>query len=341
MKKFTFISLFGIFFSCNLMAQKATANEYQYVPIADNHIWSVGYMKFKTLGDTLINNKKYLKVYKQEEDSAYEFDISNAWYFCALRNDTVNKKVYVVYPDSKTVYDYLGETKFLFTTTDTTELLLYDFSLNMGDTVYVYEYREDGSVTRVPLVVVDVFTYWDTGSGNYFHDYDSLKILDNGDVRRQIFLRMPEGTNGFSTAWIEGIGSVHGLTRHFRLDFIPPVFHHWVLLCYKNESELLLSTFWNINNNCFRFPKVGIKENKRDLEFIVYPNPATNLIRIQNAKKIDLNNERIEIFDIYGKRVLRQRYEDEIDISTLKAGYYFIIIAKDGINIKAKGFVKL
>jgi len=63
------------------------ADEYQYVPIPNNHIWSVNTMKFKTHGDTVINNKEYLKVYRDEKFVPSEFDMNSAKYYCALRND--------------------------------------------------------------------------------------------------------------------------------------------------------------------------------------------------------------------------------------------------------------
>ena len=307
-----------------------------------------------TCGDTLINDKKYLKVYKQEQYSAYEFDISKAWYFCALRNDTLNKKVYAVYPFKAKVYDYqsyIENRNPLYTATTTTEFLLYDFSLAMGDTVYVYEYQEPESILGVPLIVVNGFSYWDEETGGFFYDSNSFKVLDNGDSRKQIFLMMPEGTDGFSTAWIEGIGSIHGLIKHINFIYtfpIPhPLFLKWILLCYENKNELLLSTFWNINNNCFRFYGNGICENKIADILIVYPNPATDFIKIKNIEELNLSNYEIEIFDIMGRRQKaesrRQKTEDEmeIDISHLKAGYYFIKIVDSQININMKGFVKL
>jgi hypothetical protein len=110
------------------MAQTTNNDEYQYVPIPDNHIWSVNMFKYKTCGDTIINDKNYLKVYQQYEREPFDFDLSKAEYYCSLRNDTLNKRVYVVYPYNWPygVYEYIAhyDYLFLFYTTDTTEFLL-------------------------------------------------------------------------------------------------------------------------------------------------------------------------------------------------------------------------
>jgi hypothetical protein len=104
---------------------------YSYVPFTDNSEWSVNTVKYKTLGDTIIAGKNYLKMY------SYEANQTN--YLCAIRNDTVTKKVYGIYHEPSTVYalNWYGDPEALFTTTDTTELLLYDFSLQFGDSITI------------------------------------------------------------------------------------------------------------------------------------------------------------------------------------------------------------
>jgi hypothetical protein len=74
-----------------------TIAQTNYTLFPDNAIWSVNTVKYKTFGDTVINNPHYLKVYQQEKLQPFEFDINKANYFCAIRNDTVNKKVLGIY----------------------------------------------------------------------------------------------------------------------------------------------------------------------------------------------------------------------------------------------------
>jgi len=331
--------------SIDTILNNSNIEEYQYVPIPKNHIWSVNTDKFKTHGDTLINSKEYIKVYIQWKDAPFEFDMNTAHYYCALRNDTLNKRVYVVYPSfyPHRVYDY-SEDVFLYMAADTTEFLLYDFSLNAGDTISIYEYSDD-CIYKVKMQRVEKVELFENLT---YLDVDSLQILENGDFRKRILLEIynPYGWFGIvedkATAWTEGIGSIHGLTRHFFAELKAADLPCWNLLCYANEEELLWSTPWNINNNCYRFiPSGGINENKNEMDYDIYPNPAADFIHIKNIQELGLNDCWIEIIDLLGKSVLQQNYENQINISQLKAGYYFVKIVAPHKNLNTKGFVKL
>jgi hypothetical protein len=341
--KFITIFFFGFCYT-----QIATAQE--YVPIPDHHIWSVNTQKFMTYGDTLINNKEYLKVFEQRKNTPFEFDIKNARYYCALRNDTLNKKVYVVYPYEYLVYEYLAEYShtFLFKSTDTTEFLLYDFSLNIGDTTSVYEYDFVCDIIfRVKITRVEEVTLYHLNKLYItYSNADSLQTLENGNYRRRILVTTFD-SNGYynfngNTMWVEGIGSIHGLTKHFldNLQGADGGFSN--LFCYAHEHELLLSTPADINGNCFGYVEGGkISENGRNIELIIYPNPATDFISIKNIEALNLHNCWVEVFDICGKSILKQKYEDKIDVSALKAGYYMLKVTSSNVNMNISRFVKL
>jgi len=102
-----------------------------------------------------------------------------------------------------------------------------------------------------------------------------------------------------STAWIEGIGSMHGLTRHFLDCLVMADAGFWNLLCYENNEKLLWSTPWNINDNCWGHGGgVNINENKSIFDLIIYPNPTTGELHIQSSK---FKVQNVEIFDIFAK----------------------------------------
>jgi len=340
MKKTFIYLIFFLFYYTNI------ANAQEYVPIPDNHIWSVNCTKYKTCGDTVINDKGYLKVYAHYGDKKpFDFDLSEARYYCALRNDTINKRVYAVYfsfgPISVYECNPYSCNAFLYDAANTTEFLLYDFSLNVGDTVSIYEF--EGFLCKIRMKRVEEVTLCEN---LVYSNTDSTQVLENGDLRKRILLSAdyPYGHPSYpciyNTAWIEGVGSIHGLTKHF-IEYRGFDVGDSKLLCYAVENELLLSTPWNINNNCHRVPNGGnINENKKNIEIIIYPNPASGFIKIKNINEGLINNCWIEIFDVYGKMVLRQKYEDIINISALRAGYYFVKISDVRVNINSKGFVK-
>ena len=71
-----------------------TAQDTVYHPFADHSVWSVNNIKYGTWGDTIICGRDYLKVYRQEEDHPFDFDVEQAEYFCAIRNDTAAQRVF-------------------------------------------------------------------------------------------------------------------------------------------------------------------------------------------------------------------------------------------------------
>ncbi|MDR1763982.1 MAG: hypothetical protein LBR64_08550 [Dysgonamonadaceae bacterium] len=64
-------------------------------------------------GDTIINNVRYTKIYRQKCQS--EAECGELSYFAAVREDTVNEKIYAVYPCDRAVNE---STPTLFPTCD-------------------------------------------------------------------------------------------------------------------------------------------------------------------------------------------------------------------------------
>ena len=76
---------------------------------------------------------------------------------------------------------------------------------------------------------------------------------------------------------------------------------------WLNESDLKMA--------------VSVFENNAKHGFSLFPNPATNLIFLKG----DISAiEKIEVFNIFGQKVLSQYNTNKINISTLKSGMYFI-----------------
>jgi hypothetical protein len=64
----------------------------------------------------------------------------------------------------------------------------------------------------------------------------------------------------------------------------------------------------------------------------IYPNPSKGILTIENA---ELTNENVEIFDIFGKKlsIFNLQQSNQIDISHLSAGIYFLQIDKQTVKI--------
>ena len=61
----------------------------------------------------------------------------------------------------------------------------------------------------------------------------------------------------------------------------------------------------------------------------IYPNPTTGKFRIENS---ELRIENVEVYDVYGKRIMTVKVEDnkvELDLSGNASGVYFTRIFTD------------
>jgi hypothetical protein len=307
--------------------QNAEAEQtHTYIPIADNALWSVNFAKYITRGDTTVQGKSYLKVYRQAEKEVFHFDMEKAVLHALLRNDTLNQSVYIIEN---------------FNTMQ--ESLLYDFSMAVGDTVMANVWG-DGFMTTVQRV--DSAIVRGAGPTMFFTPNDSLITLNDGSKRKLIFVKFPayyDSQQELYSVWIEGIGSYFGLLNNFEDDNIPSFCipdNFRFLLCYEHNDQSLLS-FPNFDisgdeNDCFsRYiytDLYNITISEQNTFFKLYPNPAKNELFIKSELKV----EKIEIWDLSGRaagvdlRVSPQNQgahadaPQQIDISHLTSGVYFV-----------------
>ncbi len=285
---------------------------YSYVPFTDNSEWSVNTVKYKTLGDTIIAGKNYLKMYSSEANQTN--------YFCAIRNDTVTKKVYGIYHEPSTVYalSRYGHPEALFTTTDTTELLLYDFSLQFGDSITYYLFCDD-FFSFHEIFQLKAARVWECNilvgdqgyshiSQNYYGE-DSLLLMEDGSLRKKILLRSLNMHQGEDQFWVEGIGSSSGVVVPWYNDVAVPLDYPYTrLLCYSQNDELIYRTEFDISDNdstdCFSGGFGGaIKENNINSLVNLYPNPVTdNITVLTNDNQIPIKS--IEIYSMTGQFIL-------------------------------------
>ncbi|MCL2682304.1 MAG: M20/M25/M40 family metallo-hydrolase [Bacteroidales bacterium] len=76
--------------------------------------------------------------------------------------------------------------------------------------------------------------------------------------------------------------------------------------------------------------------NPINTELLIYPNPTTGKLNLKTGGRRIKN---IEIFDVFGKKVLEQKRQDEIDMSTLRKGIYIVQIATEN-EVVVKKIVK-
>lgn len=211
----------------------------------------------------------------QENTNGICGGLSLVGYRGVIRQDTTNKKVYIIPPSNDT------------------ECLLYDFTLQIGDTVKGY---------------LQSFNF----------GYDIVEAIDSILI-----------DNTYRTRWkinscyeiylIEGIGSTYGL---FQLS--PgcvsdlPYFN---MNCFRQNNEVI---YTDSSTSCALITSTNSVENISS-NLIIYPNPSTGTFTVSNSNG---TIKEIIISDLMGKFILQQHVDKQtkVNISGLDQGIYFLKI---------------
>lgn len=84
---------------------------------------------------------------------------------------------------------------------------------------------------------------------------------------------------------------------------------------------------------------VGVNELSNGASVNVYPNPVNDVLNI-DIKNFNKENLSIKIVDVIGKEVLKSDYKNQIDISELQKGIYFVSIQQNDKTLVTKKVVK-
>ena len=215
-------------------------------------------------------------------DSTYSFSGK------LLREDTLQKKVWT--------RDLWG---------DTTELLVYDFSVNVGDTM---KSLWNGG--------------WGPGHSLAIVDSIGLATLNNNEITRIFYITPIDfGVVGFQPFYvIEGIGSPVGFYYPFE-----NVFEHTAeLTCVNDDGITLYSGPYGNTGSCYT-PILSVNSNKVDIppSFELYPNPNNGEIISIEGKGLDL----VEIYNIHGQLIKAVAVENEepiINLENQSKGIYLV-----------------
>ena len=268
MRKFLFL-IFGNLFTLFLLGQV-------YYPFptsnADWHIYrefgsgydhiniNIDLLRYHIYGDTVINQLNYKKLILATGDTASSIYRSIG----GIRED-----------DEKKIY-FIGE-DFCGAPIEQ-EVLLYDFSKKVNDTIYHIEY------SQVYSVIINI---------------DSIEIC--GDYRKRFKIN---GNWNFyfpdEEYWIEGIGSIkNGLLGHITL--IPTCCTcFWEHICFREENVVkYLNTKYSscFPENLKSIEKVSISDPVR-----IFPNPTDNdfFIRMDFST---LSFKKVVIYDLLGTKI--------------------------------------
>ena len=245
-------------------------NEEEYLENIQN-IRSVERIEVK--GDTLIDGNTYYKLYKTWQASYYqtgicEFEYTGSptrtnTYRGAIRTNS-NQRVLYIAPN------------------DTLIRNLYDFSLDIGDTLYINGFSQEytATVTEIDSIVI---------KGEYRKQYTTIGYL--GD------------------RWIEGIGSEYGLfgtiERHWEK-------YSYDLSCYQENGIALYQKL--PDSGCYRCNLVSsISDTKAISRISVQPNPVVNQSNIEYPTSI--KPIRLNIYNAFGAQVYTAKIEINAEVT--------------------------
>ena len=289
--------LLFILCSCSLPAQ---TNVYHPFPSA-NAVWNTEYFlywchfwpyvhvekySYAMAGDTTIGATVYHKIqvpYVYMVDSCLgNFPMNYPRYWGAIREDSALHAVYFV------------------SNNDSTEQLLYDFSLQLNDTVRGYLVSTCGLTT---VSAVD-------------------SILINGSYRKRWY--WSEQWTGHTTQAVEGIGSLTGLLDPACELIDGP---STVLSCFKENGTVFYSDLTYGDSSC------DIIDNTLDFQnenFTVtfFPNPFHNSAKLGIGKKeMGNGNYILKIYDTLGILV-----REEQILNLTPDGHRDYIVHRAGLN---------
>lgn len=253
-----------------------------------------GSVFYQMKGDTSINSISYNKIYSRSGQFSYTIfpavgaTFSACSYVGAIRQDSSAKKVYFI--DS----------------TMTSETLLYDFNLSIGDTVQGWYNK----LNMPPLVLSEI---------------DSIAI--NGNYHKRFNF---QNTNG--TSLIEGVGWSGEL---FGCNVTSAL---WTALACFNGTVIIQEAFINesaVSLDCSI--ALAVSELNRDKDVSLFPNPFADKLTFTST-----SNELFEItiYDLASRKLLQQQFVNSgtLNCSQLTKGIYLYEV-RNRYGLCAKGKV--
>lgn len=297
------LALLFVFIGLSLSAQ-----QYKYVPFPDsNAVWGEKYWESESAAvfhqyalfkkDTLVNGISYHQLFHNSNSST--IIPANSKSVVGIREDD-QKRVWAVNFNEPVVNTYHQNEK--------GEVMLFDFSLQIGDTIRATDHANIGAADF--LVVEDI---------------DSIQIHQS---IRKVFL--------FKTykwiKWIEGIGNIQGL--FFPYGDLTTGGNNNVLICmHQNDTLMYKNEFYDSCIPQFVIDDVALLPNTA---IRVYPNP------VKNGKvyfdKLDF--ETLELFDSSGKLLMLNSITGtdcyELDVTHFQKGIYYYFLKTKGL-VPTKG----
>lgn len=250
------------------------------------------YYSIAILGDTIINSQTY---HKLTTPFVQSFSIGtcggqSTGYKGAIRQDTSNRKVFFVPPSSNM------------------EELLYDFTMQIGDTVQAYTGMPTDTVQSIDSVLV----------GSTYRKRWNINTC-------------------YNIHFIEGVGSTYGLVEESPACITDLA--DYTLTCFQEHGQTL---YPDTTTNCQLITSVNSIDIKLS-HFDIYPTIVNDRIYLKfQEKSYFMNTSNYQIINIQGEIIQSGcLFNNCIDVSELPDGLYLLNIISTNSNFSSvQKFIK-
>ncbi len=277
-----FFFCFGVSYikAQNYVPLLSNLNEWHLTSCYNGCITDIYYIN----GDTTSNGLNYKVI------DGYHYIERTFW----LRESITEKKVYLSFANSDK---------------NRAEKLLYDFSLQVNDSIKMYNpispFEEDGGFYSLDSIVSRVLT-----DGNpYNHFYFSPSASNTISFEKPI--------------WIEGLGTLSMINAP---GGGPNVNGAGKVSCYFKDDILVYSQADSIQG-CSAVNYLSTSVLSETPDFTVYPNPTSDVVKVKSEKIIN----KLSLRSLDGRHIKTVRH-NEINTSELQAGNYLLEIDFEGGN---------
>ncbi len=243
-------------------------------------------INYTIIGDSLINGNLYQTLHS-----------SGVTYEMSFMPPTQCNTTPVYYSEPAGFLRNVGQKVFYLPPADSIEVLLYDFDLEVGDTLPDTYNHFGNNITTITNI--------DT-------------ILVNGVQRRQYYLYSMNGT--MATKFIEGIGHDRGLLERIDVMFD----YASELYCYAENG---IPVFPLSGAFCFS----GLPSSMESLSFEVHPNPSYGTMSVS----LNENNSKpvtVSLLDVTGRKVHSEQMmvtDGILPFSTNLKGIFQLVIESE------------
>jgi len=275
------------------------------------------------VGDTTINANTYHKIYREpfiNPPNGLPYSFADTGYIGALRQNIALKQVYV------------------FLKNDTTERLLYDFSLDSVNSQFPNTLQKQDNAAK--LVLVDTFHL----------------ITPNGFTFRFVYYDTAKDICGNELAYtvVEGIGSIGGgLITKVGFFNAPGTSNYLIdeyITCFAENGILVEHSSFDTTLNsqdslyCISTLTAGFTELPGAYHIKVYPNPVADQINISCNDLPSGHQYFYTVFDVLGNIIIHQQIQPAgtvIYSNSLSTGFYcWQVTNEQGIKLTDGKLIK-